>query len=310
MKRTLYFGNPAYLSLRNGQLVLRLPEVAGNKQLSAPVRQLGERTFPIEDLGIVMLDHQQITVTQALLASLLEAGCALITCNSQHMPAGMLLSLNANTLQSQRFRVQLEASKPLKKQLWQQTVSAKIANQAAVLKGCVPACEVGNMRAWATAVKSDDADNREGRAAAYYWRNLFPRINGFVRDRNGEPPNNLLNYGYAILRAMVARSLVAAGLHPTLGIHHHGKYDAYCLANDMMEPYRPVVDRLVCSLLGGESSDEGLSTAVKRQFLSLPTAEVRIDGHRSPLAAAIDVTTASLLRCMSGEARKLSYPEL
>ena len=240
IKRTLYFGNPAYLSLRYEQMVIKLPEVVKNETLSDSFKEEAVRTIPIEDIGVVLLDHKQITITQGLLEKLLENNCALITCDNSHLPVGLMLPLCGNTTQSERFSNQIEASLPLKKQLWQQTIMAKISNQATLLQNRRGA-EVGNMRKWATDVKSGDSENLEARAAAYYWKNIFPSIPHFIRGREGDPPNNLLNYGYAILRAVVARALVSSGLLPTLGIHHHNKYNAYCLADDIMEPYRPYV---------------------------------------------------------------------
>ena len=248
IKRTLYFGNPAYLSLRNAQLVLRLPEVTGNDSLPDSFQKSAERTIPIEDIGVVVLDHKQITVTQGLLEALLENNCAVITCDKSRMPVGLMLPLCGNATQNERFRAQLSASVPLKKQLWQQTIQAKIANQAAVLHRQRRVI-VKNMMAWSKDVRSGDADNLEARAAAYYWANLFPQVASFRRQRDGVPPNNLLNYGYAILRAVVARALVSSGMLPTLGLHHHNRYNAYCLADDIMEPYRPYVDNLVCEIV-------------------------------------------------------------
>ena len=188
-------------------------------------------------------------------------------------------------------------------------MAAKIANQAAVLEQTTHA-ETGNMRAWACDVRSDDTANLEARAAAYYWRNVFPDNPQFVRDREGESPNNLLNYGYAILRAVVARSLVGTGLLPTLGIHHHNKYNAYCLADDIMEPYRPFVDLLVKRIIVTQPHIDELTTSIKRELLSIPTLDVRIDGHRSPLMVAVDTTTTSLLRCFTGEKKRIIYPFL
>ena len=233
IKKTLYFGNPVYLSLRNAQLVIKLPEVVKNDTLPDGFKQQSEVTKPIEDLGVVVLDNKQITITSGVLEALLENNCAIITCDSKSMPVGLMLPLYGNTTQNERFRQQLDASLPLIKQLWQQTVRMKIENQAAVLKKCAGE-EVKCMTIWAADVKSGDSDNLEARAAAYYWKNLF-KIKGFTRDREGIPPNNLLNYGYAILRAVVARGLVASGLLPTLGIHHHNRYNAYCLADDIMD---------------------------------------------------------------------------
>lgn len=264
-------------------------------------------SIPIEDVGLLVLDNQQITITQGLMAQLLANNCAVVTCDNKCMPVGLVLPLDGHTLQSERFRAQIDSAKPLRKQLWQQTVQAKIANQATILHQLTGA-EVGNMRAWVNAVRSGDADNLEARAAAYYWRNLFPEIEDFTRDRDGFPPNNLLNYGYAILRAIIARSLVGSGLLPTLGIHHHNKYNAYCLADDIMEPYRPFVDRLVKQMMSNYDDIWQLSTGMKRDLLTIPTLDVKINGRRSPLLIAATITTSSLAKCFAGETRTILYP--
>lgn len=307
IKRTLCFSNPAYLSLKNGQLVIKLPEVEKNDDLPETFKAEAVKTIPIEDVGVVVLDHRQITVTQALLGALLDNNCAVITCDARHLPTGLFLPLEGNTLQSERFNDQIEASLPLKKQLWQQTVQAKIHNQASVLKR-LRQTEVGNMSAWKNDVRSGDPDNLEGRAAVYYWKNLFPDIDGFLRDRDGKVPNNLLNYGYAILRAVIARALVASGMLPTFGIHHHNRYNAYCLADDIMEPYRPYVDELVVNYTLRNGYPEELTTDVKSTMLSIPVLDVVINGQRSPLMIAATQTTASLYKCFSGELRKIVYP--
>lgn len=302
IKRTLYFGNPAYLSLRNSQLVINLPEANGMDD------RTGNNTIPIEDIGIILLDHKQITITQGLLEALLSNNAAVITCDSSRMPVGLLLPLSGNTTQSERFQAQIEASLPLRKQLWQQTIQAKIGNQAYVLNTCRNAV-VKNMLAWVDEVKSGDSDNLEARAAAYYWANMFPAIPEFRRGREGPPPNNLLNYGYAILRAVVARSLVASGLLPTLGIHHHNRYNAYCLADDIMEPYRPFVDKLVVELTDSGEDIQELTKSLKTKLLSIPVLDVIINDQRSPLMIAVGITTASLAKCYLGEVRKIVYPE-
>ena len=308
IKRTLCFSNPAYLSLKNAQLVIKLPEVE-KADVAELIKAEAVRTIPIEDIGVVVLDNRQITITQGLAEALLENNCAIITCDSAHLPVGLMLPLCGNTTQSERFRAQIDASLPLKKQLWQQTVQCKIRNQAAVLQNTRNAI-VKNMLVWAGDVKSGDSDNLEGRAAAYYWRNLFPDILGFTRDREGVPPNNLLNYGYAILRAVVARALVGSGLLPTLGIHHHNRYNAYCLADDIMEPYRPYVDALVCRLVADGHLTEELTVELKRELLQIPTLDVVINGKRSPLMVAVSMTTASLQKCYAGEIRKIVYPSI
>lgn len=309
IKRTLYFGNPSYLSLKNDQLVLKFPEVQNNATLPDEFKQMQERTFPIEDLGVVILDHKQITVTQALLSALLANNCAVITCDDRRLPTGLMLPLESNILQEQRYSEQLDASVPLRKQMWQQTVSQKIANQTAVLQEYTEA-ETGNMMQWSKSVKSGDSENLEARAAAYYWKNVFPDNPSFVRDREGSYPNNFLNYGYAIVRAVVARALVATGLLPTLGIHHHNRYNAYCLADDVMEPYRPYVDKKVLEIMAAFPGETELSKAIKAEILQIPTMEVRINGVRSPLMVAVSTTAASLQKCYAGQAKKLIYPEL
>ena len=308
IKKALYFGNPAYLSLRNAQLVIKLPGVEKAESLPDMMKAQAEVTKPIEDLGVVVLDNKQVTITSGLLDALLENNCAVITCDSKSMPIGLMLPLYGNTTQNERFRQQLDASLPLKKQLWQQTIQMKINNQASVLKDCVDE-EVRCMRVWASDVRSGDPDNLEARAAAYYWKSLFADIEGFTREREGIYPNNLLNYGYAILRAVVARGLVTSGLLPTLGIHHHNRYNAYCLADDIMEPYRPYVDELVFKLVQINGKVLDLTKEIKAKLLEIPTLEVKIGGKRSPLMVAVGQTTASLYKCFSGEVRRISYPE-
>ncbi|MGI6218332.1 MAG: type II CRISPR-associated endonuclease Cas1 [Bacteroidaceae bacterium] len=309
IKKTLYFSNPAYLSVRNAQLVIKLPEVERSASLPEAMKRQSELTKPIEDIGVVILDNKQITITSAAIAALLENNCALITCDNRSMPVGLMLPLYGNTTQNERFRKQLDASLPLKKQLWQQTIQAKINNQAAVLHECTHR-ETKCMRVWANNVRSGDPDNLEARAAAYYWKILFADVEGFTRDREGVPPNNLLNYGYAILRAIIARGLVASGLLPTLGIHHHNRYNAYCLADDIMEPYRPYVDKLVFGLYQKYGKDISLTKEIKISMLAIPTLEVRISGKRSPLMVAAGQTTATLYKCFAGELRRIAYPEL
>lgn len=309
IKKTLYFGNPVYLSLRNAQLVIKLPEVVKTDSLPDAFKEQAEVTKPVEDIGIVVLDNKQITITSGVLEALLENNAAVITCDSKSMPVGLMLPLYGNTTQNERFRHQLDASLPLKKQLWQQTIRMKIENQATVLRKCKGE-EMKCMRVWAADVKSGDPDNLEARAAAFYWKNLFADIEGFTREREGIPPNNLLNYGYAILRAVVARALVTSGLLPTLGIHHHNRYNAYCLADDIMEPYRPYVDELIYGIVKSGIGYEELTKELKAQLLGIPTLEVKIDGRRSPLMIAVSQTTASLYKCFSGELRRIAYPEM
>lgn len=299
IKKTLYFGNPAYLSLKLEQLVIKTQRQEDDGESLT-------RTIPIEDVGVVVLDHRQITVTQGVMEKLLENNCAVITCDSRHLPVGLLLPLVGNTVQNERFRSQIDSSLPLRKQLWQQTIQAKIANQAAVLEYSTSRRH-GNMLAWVSQVKSGDSDNVEARAATYYWKTIFPERPDFLRGQFEDEPNGLFNYGYAVLRAVVARSLVMSGLLPTLGIHHHNRYNAYCLADDIMEPYRPYVDRLVLDIIA-EDGTLSLTQSAKLRLLSIPVLDVEIDGHTSPLMVAVSTTTASLAKCFGGDLRKIVYP--
>lgn len=296
IKRTLYFGNPAYLKTNNNQLVIEMHDSGETK------------SAPIEDIGLLILDHQQITITQALMAKLLANNTAVITCDDTHHPTGMMFNLDGHTLQSQKFQMQVEASVPLKKQLWQQTVICKIENQAALLQQ--EREEYKLLFTYAKEVKSGDSENHEAKAAAYYWKKIFPEFLEFRRERYGPPPNNLLNYGYAILRALVARSLTASGLLPTLGIHHRNQYNAYCLADDIMEPYRPFVDKIVCHIIRGNGKFLDMTPSMKKALLEIPAMDVQIDGQKSPLMNAVQRTTASLAKCYEGTTRKILYPEL
>ncbi|RAJ88257.1 CRISPR-associated protein Cas1 [Chitinophaga dinghuensis] len=294
IKRTLYFGNPAYLKTRDNQLVIELPGTGEVKQAV------------IEDIGILILDNRQITVTLSVLAKLLANNVAVITCNDVHHPVGMMLNLDGNTLQNQRYQYQVNASAPLKKQLWQQTIAAKITNQANLFEQ--KRLVNKSLLNLATSVKSGDSDNNEARAAIYYWRNLFPNNLNFKRSREGDPPNNLLNYGYSILRAVVARSLVGSGLLPTLGIFHRNQYNAYCLADDIMEPYRPYVDMIVEDIVRMNGKYLDMTPSMKEQLLNIPAMDVILDDERSPLMNAVQRTTASLAKCFEGTSRKLLYP--
>jgi len=313
IKRTLYFGNNAYLRTKDQQLLI---DYADKEKESISV--------PIEDIGVVILDAYQLTISQNLISRLLDNNVALITCNSKRMPQGLMLNLEGNTLQQERFRYQINISEPLKKQLWQQTIKQKIKNQRALLLSKTEAFalregfgdkQLENMEYWADSVRSGDPDNYEARAAAFYWKTIFSEYHpDFTRGRFEEHPNNLLNYGYAILRAVTARSLVASGMLPTLGIHHHNKYNAYALADDIMEPYRPYVDEIVYYLVEeyyDETADEQkyeLTTELKAELLKIPAIDVVIENEKSPLMLAMQRTTASLFHCFAGDSRKILYP--
>lgn len=302
IKKTLVFSNKAYLSLKLKQLVIkRENELTGEEEVI---------TRPIEDIGIMMIESGQVTLTSSLVSELMQNNIGVIFCDSKHMPANMILPLEAHTLQSEKSIAQIQASLPLKKQLWQQTVSAKILNQGAVLRQ-VTGLNVGNMIKWGSSVRSGDPENLEGRAAAYYWRNMFMESGKFRRDKDGEDDINVfLNYGYAILRAIIARSIVGSGLTPLIGIHHSNKYNANCLADDIMEPYRPYVDLLVADMVLKQNLNNGLDKEAKKTLLTIPNLDVSFGKIRRPLLVAASITTSSLAKCFSKESRKVIYPRI
>lgn len=295
IKRTLFFANPVYLSTAKEQVVVRYP-----KEM-----EQNDKTVPIEDIGIMVLENQQITITNALIEKLSDQNVVIISCNFQHMPTGIFTPFAGHSEYNERLRNQLIASAPLKKNLWQQTITAKINNQALHLDSLNK--PTGNLYFWAKDVKSGDATNREAHAAAFYWDNIFDFPN-FYRGQNGLPPNNLLNYGYAILRAICARSLVGSGMLTALGIHHANKYNAFCLADDIMEPYRPYVDALVYDIVSETDQVEKLTTALKMKLLKIAAMDVLIDGKKSPLLVAMSRTSNSLQECFAGVSRKILYP--
>lgn len=301
ISRTIFITQPCRLSLRDKQLVVEYSGIKGQEDMA-------DKSVPVEDLGMVVLEHRQISITHALLDSLTRHNVAVITCDQKSMPSGLFLPLEGNTLQSERYREQIEASEPLKKQLWQQTVMAKIRNQASVLDKWDSDSQFLIERS--KQVKSGDKGNEEAVCSYYYWKRIFPPAWNFSRNRNGLPPNNLLNYGYAIIRAAMARSLVGAGLQPTYGIFHRNRYNAYCLADDIMEPYRPYVDNVVRGIISQTSNIETLTLEHKNALLRLMSTDVIIDGRNSPLMVAIQKTAYSLTRCFSGEQRVLLYPIL
>ena len=234
IKRTLFFGNKCSLTTKHEQLVIKKEDT----QISVP----------IEDIGFVVIENQETYISVPALSKLSSNNVSVIFCDNKHMPQSMLLNLNSHHIQQEHFRNQINASEPLKKQLWQQIIKYKINNQAHLLENIGQSTTP--LKHYASKVLSGDTDNREGVAAAYYWKHLFDF--DFKRERYGEFPNLFLNYGYIILRAAVARAISGSGLLNTLGIHHHNKYNAFCLADDIMEPYRPIVDAKVLTILKNE----------------------------------------------------------
>lgn len=295
IKQTLYFGNPTYLNLKNNQLKIRIQDKEEEKEIIRP----------IEDIGVILLDNNQITLTHNVIKALQSNKTAIISCDDSHMPSSLMLPLQGHTEQSERFRYQIEASSPLKKNLWQQTIIAKIQNQTRVLELLGKPCE--RLKILVNRVQSGDSENVEGQAAAYYWSKY---IDGFIRDRYGDPPNNLLNFGYSIIRSMVARSLVASGLIPTLGIHHKNKYNAYCLADDIMEPFRPFVDLIAYDMYMNNNITSFLTKEAKAKLLTVATADSFFGKRKSPLMVGLSTTTASLAQCYMGKKRRIIFPQI
>jgi CRISP-associated protein Cas1 len=298
IKRTLYFGNPCYLKKKDMQMNIEFPEKENKPGASVP----------IEDIGILILDSPHITLTNALIAELNQNNVAVLSCDSHHLPYGLMLPMFSHHAFTEKMYQQLESSLPLKKNLWQQTIVAKISNQAAVLRG--RGIDDAKMQYFIRLVKSGDPQNVEGRAAAFYWERLFEDNEQFTRDRFGDAPNAMLNYGYAILLAIVARALVASGMLPSVGIHHRNKYNPWCLASDIMEPYRPYVDKVVLNIAGEYPDCEELTPEIKKKLLQIPVVDILIDGNSSPLMVGVTRTTASLSACFEGIGRRLLYPEI
>lgn len=293
--RSIYISNPATLHLRLGQMKIICPKTGVERG-----------SVPIEDLGLLMLDHEQITITHKLLQKLMEGGVVVVSCNDQHLPQGMMLPLYGHTSYSKRIREQMNVSEPLKKRLWKLTVESKISNQREVLREL--GLEFEPLDKYLKDVRSGDTTNMEGVAAQYYWRVLFGP--DFYRARDGDGANPLLNFGYAVLRSIVAKAIVDTGLIPVLGIFHRNRYNPYCLADDLMEPYRPIVDKAVIQWLTLVPGNYELSPAAKAHLLKIASTDVFLEGKWHPLLVAVKATTSSLYKCYIGEKRQISYPSL
>lgn len=294
IKQTITISNPFHLAVELDQLLLKSKETG----------EVFSR--PIEDIGLLILDHPQVSVTTTLLHKLTAANVVVIYCNDKHLPSGILFPFDGHHTQSQHYRFQLNASTSRHNQLWQQTIKAKIRNQAAVLENTGK--EATALQTMAKKVRSGDIDNLEGKAAKWYW----PRIFGadFVRERYGSPPNPSLNYGYTIVRAAMARAIAGAGLMPALGIHHHNKYNAFCLADDLMEPYRPFVDWTVWQMRNNDPQYHVIDKHRKAQLLSILQMDTYLNKQKTPLQIAIQRTASSLVNIYKGEQKKLSLPQL
>ncbi|TWT64042.1 type II CRISPR-associated endonuclease Cas1 [Rubinisphaera italica] len=261
--------------------------------------------IPLEDVAVLVVAHPQVSYTQAVLAELAASGGTFVTCDRSRMPIGILLPLDGNSIQNERFRHQLELSKPRQKQAWKQIIKAKVHMQATLLE--IRLQTDAGLRPLISQIRSGDPSNIEGRAARKYWTALFG--SDFRRDRDAADHNRLLNYGYAILRAATARAIVAAGLHPSLGLHHHNKYNAYCLADDLMEPYRPIVDRAVAELVDDYDETPEMNQEVRACLLRSLLSSFLISQQQRSLFNALSRTASSLVSIIQGNSDQLELPE-
>jgi CRISPR-associated protein Cas1 len=291
IKRSLLIENKTAITTKNSQLVLK--------------SEIRESTVPIEDIGFIVIDNAETYLSIPAMNLLIENNSAVIICGKNHIPNGMFLNLNSHHIQQEIFKNQVDASTPLKKQLWQQTIVEKITNQGILLEKITG---VKNTFPFlASKVLSGDSSNMEGVAANLYWKSFFEIK--FKRERFGDYPNNFLNYGYAVLRAATARALSGSGLLNTLGIHHKSKYNAFALADDIMEPFRPIVDEKVYEIMQNFEEQE-LNTAIKVELLQILTRTVYFKEEKSPLMVALQKTASSLQQCYTGDRKKIKYPKL
>ena len=291
IKRTLLVENKTVITTKNLQLILK--------------SEIKESSIPIEDIGFLVIDNNETYLSIPAINLLVENNTAIIICGTNHLPNGMFLNLNSHHIQQEIFKNQIDASAPLKKQLWQHTIVEKITNQGILLEKIT-----GNKNAFpflASKVVSGDTTNMEGVAASQYWKSFFEV--DFKRERFGDYPNNFLNYGYAILRAATARALSGSGLLNTLGIHHKSKYNAFALADDIMEPFRPIVDEAIYAIMQNFEEQE-LNTAIKAELLKILTRTVYFKEEKSPLMVALQKTASSLQQCYTGDRKKIKYPKL
>ncbi len=297
----IHIGSPSHLSLKNNQVQIRNKETKDTSSV------------PVEDISSIILAHPQITLSAAVMAHCVAQGVGIISCDAKYLPIGMMLSLDGHSIQQRIISAQLKASKPLKKQLWQSIIEYKVRNQLRLLETLD--LDHAYLKRLSTEVKSGDNTAVEGKAARHYWRQYFCSVNAHhgipdatYRKRDGFPPNNWLNYGYAILRSMVSRALTASGLLPVVGIFHHNKYNAYCLADDIMEPFRPIVDQLVYDLCMKHPLSMDIPMDIKSELLQIATLDCVLDQKQYTLHAALDRTTASLAQSFLERTNLITYP--
>ena len=264
-------------------------------------------TIPLAEIAVIVVSHPMVTYTQSVLSGLCISGGAFITCDEKHLPVGILLPIAANYVQTERFAQQAKASEPTKKKLWQQVTKAKVKAQGKLLDELHK--DDAGLLELAKKVLSGDTSNIEAQASQRYWKNIFNNPK-FRRERFAKDQNRFLNYGYTVLRAIVARGICAAGLHPSLGIHHHNKYDAFCLASDLMEPFRALVDKSVVKIANEFGDDAPMDKEVKGALLSTFLQRFELDGESRTLFDIAFKTASSLAQVYAGEKKKLVLPEI
>lgn len=293
IKRIIEISSPARLSLKNQQMVV---EREGFETT----------TVPIEDIGILILDHPAVSHTQGLLTACSENNAAVVICDKKHMPSAVFLPLDGNSLHSKTINQQIQITEPARKRFWQAIVQTKIREQAKVLLHATG--DNAPLPAYAARVKSGDPENIEAQAARIYWQKLFGQT--FRRDPDGSGINSLLNYGYAVMRAAVARAIVGTGLHPSLGLHHHNQYNSFCLADDLLEPLRPAVDLKVHAISKKLHNELVLTPENKRELLEILSKECIVSGQRLPLMTSLHYYAASVRKVICGEAKCVEIPAL
>lgn len=293
LKRSLVFTSPAVLSLKNEQLTISVKEVPTEKV-----------TVPIEDIGFVLIDNPLISITIPLLNALSESNVAVVFCDAKGMPTSMVQNFDNNLLQGENIQNQISATEILKKNLWKQTVESKIKNQTALLNKLGKNGDL--LKPYYKNVKSGDSDNREGIAARIYFQELFGK--NFIRDRFTPGINLLLNYGYTIIRSATTRAIMSTGLFPAFGIFHHNRSNAFPLADDLMEPYRPFVDEIVFDLQKDHSLE--LNKLTKERLIRVLFCDTYFPKITRPLEVALSYTMSSVARCFNKEQKNISYPTL
>lgn len=279
----------ARLKVKNEQLVV----LNGDEVLSS---------MPLEEVAVLVVSHPAVTYTQAVLSGLMEAGGAFVCCSAKRMPVGVLLPLAQHHLHAERLQRQLEATAAMKKRAWQQVVQRKVLNQACVLRACRG--EDFGIAALVDKVQSGDPKNVEAQAARRYWPLLFDD-DTFRRQQEGDSANALLNYGYGVLRAVVGRAIATAGLHPALGIHHHNRYDAFCLADDLMEPYRPLVDLAVARYVAKNGREVEIDKTAKAALIGPLMEHYAVGDESRSLFDIVHLLAVSLVKLFEGNRKTL-----